>query len=185
MYEIEITNSQDLLELDEELLREVARRTLEDERVAEAFVGVALVDNATIRRLNREYLDHGFDTDVLSFLLESEVLDPAARAAAEAEGSNLRGAGRRIEGEVIVSTEMAVERAAEFDWSPGDETLLYLVHGLLHLIGYDDLSDAEKQQMRSRERALLKRWNLVPRYGGDARTPARSRSPGGEGGVDP
>lgn len=162
MYQIDLANSQTAMEIDEEFLREVAERTLQEEEVAEAIVSVALVDNAALRELNRQYLGHDFDTDVLSFLLECEEPKPAAGAAAAAR----RGRGKRIEGEVVLSTEMAQRRAQEFRWSPQDEVVLYLVHGLLHLAGYDDRTEREKQLMRRRERSILKIWQLTPEGGG-------------------
>ena len=163
MYAIAIADSQQALELDEAFVREVAGRVLAEERVAGAEISVALVDNPTMRELNRQYLNHDYDTDVLSFLLdcdESEV--PAATEHAP------RGAGKRIEGEIIVSTEMAVQRAADFGWSSRDEAVLYLIHGLLHLAGYDDLTKPEKELMRQRERQLLAIWNLTPGYADEA-----------------
>jgi probable rRNA maturation factor len=123
-------------------------------------LSVAIVDGLTMRRLNATHLDHDFDTDVLSFLFEVQQRQPAT-------GDALRGAGKAIEGEVIVSADMAVRQAHEFDWSPQDELVLYLVHGLLHLVGYDDLSPDEKRVMRSRERDILSLWQLVPRYAGN------------------
>ncbi len=160
MHQIEIANTQDCLKIDEAFLRQVAISTLVEEHVAEAHISVAIVDNATIRELNRQYLDCDHDTDVLSFLLECDPLqsphDPSA--------SRRRGSGKRIEGEVVISAEMALLRAGDFCWSPSEEIVLYLVHGLLHLVGYEDLCDAEKELMRSREQAILKLWKLSACY---------------------
>jgi len=186
MYEIAISNEQTLLEIDEERLRSVARHVLGFEEVRAASVSIAIVDDAALRILNRRHLGHDDDTDVLSFLLECEQEDNAAadvavgpgqlvgwaessrpttnapRAADDDVAPPPRGRGKRIEGEVIASAEMAVKRAGEFHWSPIDELTLYVVHGLLHLAGYDDLADEERALMRSRERALLSQWNLAP-----------------------
>ncbi len=76
-----------------------------------------------------------------------------------------------IEGEVIVSAEMALEMAAQYHWQGSDELCLYLVHGLLHLCGYDDLSPEEQIVMRRRERDILQFWNLTPHYAEDAPAP--------------
>ncbi len=73
------------------------------------------------------------------------------------------GAGRCIDGEVLVSAEMAVQMAARFGWSSRDELTLYLVHGLLHLCGYDDLSPTERRLMRQREREILAQLQIVAR----------------------
>ena len=156
MYDIEIANSQAQVELNETWLRAIAERTLEEEQVVAAEISVAVVDNATIRELNRRYLEHDFDTDVLSFLLDADQPEMPPPAGSP------RGAGKRIDGEIVVSAEMAFQRAPEFGWSPGDELVLYLVHGLLHLTGYDDLTEPERKLMRAREREILALWNLTP-----------------------
>jgi probable rRNA maturation factor len=159
MYQIEFANSQDILEIDEAFLHEVARRTLAEEQVQTAEISVAVVDNSTIHELNRRYLAHDCATDVLSFLLECTA--PAEPPDAP-PSERRRGAGKRLEGEVVLSAEMAAETAASFGWSPHSELALYLVHGLLHLAGYDDLSDPERAIMRAREREILALWKLAP-----------------------
>lgn len=155
MYDIDIANEQSFLEVDEECLRDVVRLMLSEEQVVKARISLALVDNSTIRELNARHLRHDHETDVLSFLLECSPRDSQHK---------LRGFGKRIDGEVIVSTEKAVESAGAFGWSPLEEAMLYTVHGVLHLLGYDDTTDAERRIMRGRERAILKHWGLVPVY---------------------
>ena len=163
MYEIDITNKQHCLEVPADRLRDIVQRTLSEERVRSAVISVAVVDNRTIWRLNRRHLQHDYPTDVLSFLLER---DPASIPAA-----GPRGAGRLIEGEVIVSAEMAMQMAAQYHWRDVDEVCLYLVHGLLHLCGYDDLTPEEQMVMRHRERDILRFWNLIPSYRDDTAPP--------------
>ena len=156
MFCVEIADSQSAVAIAEESLHEIIERTLREEQVAAAEISIAIVDNATIRELNRRYLEHDFDTDVLSFLLEADGPETPPPPGSP------RGAGKRIEGEIIVSAEMAAQRAAEFGWSPGDELVVYLVHGLLHLTGYDDLTEPERRLMRAREREILALWGLAP-----------------------
>lgn len=147
-YEIETSNRQTTVSLDIAPLEQAVRQTLACESVTSAEISLALVDSVTMRALNKQHLDHDYDTDVLSFLLESST----------APG------GRRIDGEVIVSTGMAVAQAARFGWSVADELRLYLVHGTLHLCGYDDLTPELLKIMRERERTVLARLGLTPRY---------------------
>ena len=160
MYEIEIANEQTCLPIDEPLLINVVRYTLEQECATGAQISLALVDDETIWDLNRRYLQHDYPTDVLSFLLESDRDEDADVAELDVP----RGSGCWLSGEIIVGVEMAVRMAADYDWRPQDEVLLYVVHGLLHLCGYDDLTSAEQAVMRDREREILKHWNLVPHY---------------------
>ena len=142
---VEIGNQQTQLAIDTAFLEEVARQTLSHEQVASAEISIAIVDNQTIHALNRQHLDHDFPTDVLSFLLSEERID-------------------HLEGEVVVSAEMACQTADGYQWSPQSELLLYLVHGLLHLCGYDDHDDTDRNRMRSREQEILRVWNLEPQY---------------------
>jgi probable rRNA maturation factor len=171
MYAIEIADSQSHLSVDHRELEFVARAVLEAEQVAGAELSVAVVDNPAIRALNRQYLGHDYDTDVLSFLLDCE--PPDGEEAAQIP----RGRGKRIEGEVIVSAEMAVHSAGNFSWSARQELLLYIIHGILHLTGYDDLSNSERQVMRAREDDMLRLCGLPPadRTGSAERLPIHAR----------
>ena len=72
-----------------------------------------------------------------------------------------------IEGEIIASAEMAAEMASSGQWTAMNELTLYVIHGLLHICGYDDLSPAEQAIMRTRERATLNSLGLNPVYPDD------------------
>jgi len=153
-FQIKIQNSQNYLPVDEALLQETACFLLRAEKVARADISVAIFDNSTIRELNQQYLEHDYDTDVLSFLLDCE-LD------SHQQDPELRGAGKTIEGEIIVSAEMAVSMSETYQWSAANELLLYVVHGLLHLCGYDDLTEEELQLMRTREQQIFDHRGLI------------------------
>ena len=96
---------------------------------------ISIVDDSTIHRLNREHLDHDWPTDVISFVFDCE------------DG--------RIDGEIIASLDTAVRLAQQAAWPTADELLLYIIHGLLHLAGLDDISDEDRQLMRQAERDCL------------------------------
>jgi len=144
MIAIEIANQQSTLPLDEERLRQAVEMILADAHVAQATISLAVVDDPTIHQLNREYLQHDYATDVLSFLLERDE--------------------QSLEGEIIVSADTAAECAAPFGWSAEDELLLYVVHGTLHLVGYDDTRPDLRREMRRRERTCLARFGLEHRF---------------------
>ena len=131
------------LAIDEERPRRAAQAILRDAQIDERSLSIAVVDDATMHGLNRQYLEHDYPTDVLSFTLE-------------------RSPGK-IEGEVIVNFDMAAGRAGEFGWSAEDELLLYVIHGTLHLVGYDDGSDEARAEMRAAERRYLALFRLQPR----------------------
>lgn len=159
-YQIDIDDGQKALKVDHKRLTEITRELLAAEKCVSATISIAIVDNDTIHDLNQRYLQHDYATDVLSFLLECEI-EPESLPIPK---SAPRGAGKRLDGEIIVSAEMAKETAAKYRWQPLDELTLYVVHGLLHLCGYDDLSAKEMKVMRQREQEVLKTWKLTPHY---------------------
>lgn len=134
----EVHDEQDAIEIDLMKIRKVCEAILDDAGVRIGRFGVAIVDNDTIHQLNCEFLDHDYPTDVLSFTVEED-----------------RDTGL-LEGEVIVSAEMAKNRAEEFSWSPEEELMLYIVHGTLHLVGYDDLDPDSVKVMREKERHYMR-----------------------------
>jgi probable rRNA maturation factor len=144
MLTTEINNDQASLAVDEERLREAVENVLRAGGIATAEVSVAIVDDATIHRLNVEFLQHDYPTDVLSFLLERS--------------------GDQLEGEIIASADTATRNAQQYGWSPADELLLYVIHGSLHLIGYDDSTDELQDVMRAAETQQLARFGLEPHY---------------------
>jgi probable rRNA maturation factor len=140
LLQIAVTNEQSQLEIDAARLRIAVETVMAGEGISDGDISLAVVDDAAIHELNRRWLEHDEPTDVLSFVLE-------------------QSAGYR-EGEIIVSAETALARAAEFGWSAGDELLLYVVHGALHIAGYDDREQADREQMRERERLYLERLGV-------------------------
>ena len=110
------------------------------------------------------------DEDLESDSVEETDLDADEGEACPGEPSTSglsvsnRAEGCQIEGEVIVSAEYAEQMAGEGGWTAMDELTLYVVHGILHICGYDDLTTDEKTIMRQREVAVMKSLGLVPRY---------------------
>jgi probable rRNA maturation factor len=79
----------------------------------------------------------------------------ASESAAVHDTDSLRADGCFIEGEIVASAETALRMAATGDWSAHEELTLYIIHGLLHICGYDDLTPDERQKMRVREQVIL------------------------------
>jgi probable rRNA maturation factor len=133
--QVELSDTQSHSDATPEELVRLAQRTLAREGHNRGSVSIALVDDAAIHELNRRHLGHDFPTDVLSFLLS------------EAE--------EEFSGAVVISAETAVRLAKEAGVAPLNELALYLVHGLLHLCGYDDQNVAAQARMRAREHEIL------------------------------
>lgn len=125
------------------LLEDITRRIISDAGFRSGSVSVAVIGDAEMHALNRTYLDHDYPTDVLSFLLDSD-----------------SGSGT-IEGEVVVSQDTANASANSFGWSPENELVLYVIHGLLHLTGMDDATPGERDAMTVAENRYLAEWGIV------------------------
>lgn len=175
-FEIDISCPSDLDGVDPRGLKTAIMHALSEEQVAGAILSLSIVDNATIHRLNRQHLQHDYPTDVISFPLDwvsPHFSTPPVR-------KDQRSAGATIEGEIVVSWEYAAKMAPRCGWQTQDELTLYAIHGMLHICGYDDLSPAEKEVMRSRERCILGGMGLVPVYPGDSESDMEP--PGASGG---
>jgi len=126
-------------------LRRIARRVLAAEDAGPTELGVVISDDTTVRELNRRYLGVDEPTDVLSFGLGEEGDGPFALPPGEAAAL----------GEVIVSYPTAVRQAEEQGHSVEAEVAHLLVHGILHLLGYDHLEAEDERVMREREEEIL------------------------------
>jgi probable rRNA maturation factor len=153
-YSIAIASRQRAVRIDRRRLTRLARSVLSREGVARAEISVAIVDDAQIHVINRQFLNHDCPTDVISFLLDGG-------GSATARRIGRRGAGISIGGEIVISAETARRSARDYRTTPARELELYLVHGLLHLCGYDDLSPSEKRLMRRREAEALREWHVA------------------------
>jgi len=141
---VEINNDQSYVRLHRDQVCKAVQMILQDAGISEAEISVAVVDDATICRLHRKYLKEYEPTDVMSFVYE--------------RGEN------SLEGEVIVSAETARMTAEWYGWTAKDELLLYMIHGTLHLVGYDDGTPEEKARMRREEETYLSRFGVEGRY---------------------
>lgn len=143
MIKVLITNDQSEHEVDCEQLRAAVLGVVEEAEIDEGEVSLAIVDDETIHALNVQHLQHDYPTDVISFVLEQT-------------------AGY-LEGEVIVSADMSATVAQEYGWPAAHELLLYVIHGTLHLVGYDDKDPHKKIEMQSAERRHLQRFSIEHR----------------------
>ncbi|MDP6959679.1 MAG: rRNA maturation RNase YbeY [Planctomycetota bacterium] len=129
---ISISNLQRKIRVPRKRLERLVRLILRKEKKARGDVSFAIVDNRRIRKLNRQYLNHDYATDVLAFPMASPLL-----------------------GEVILSAEYAIKEAKSRGISPQEELLRYAAHGLLHLLGYDDHDPGDKKIMWARQEQYL------------------------------
>ncbi|MGA2604490.1 MAG: rRNA maturation RNase YbeY [Verrucomicrobiia bacterium] len=128
---VTVSNRQRRLKINARRLAEVAEHALELVGDKQFHLGIVLVNDGAIARLNAQYHHTQGPTDVLSFDY---------------------GEGQR---ELIISVERAVIQARRYRTTPGRELVLYVVHGILHLHGYNDLTALQRRRMRVAERRLM------------------------------
>ncbi|MDR1616690.1 MAG: rRNA maturation RNase YbeY [Syntrophomonadaceae bacterium] len=114
-------------------------------------VGVMLTDNAYIRELNRVYRGRDYPTDVLSFAMNEKGEDEPDFEPPEQIN---------ILGDIVISLEKALEQGGEYGHGIKRELGYLIVHGFLHLMGYDHKTEAQKQLMRQIEEKVLTELNL-------------------------
>lgn len=119
--------------------RREARRLLQKAARGESArlgaVVLVFVDDRRMRELNRKYLRHDRTTDVLSFSY---------------------GTRRRLDGEIVVNLDQARRQAPQYGGTYQQEVSRLIVHGLLHLAGHDDATNAERERMHRREDRYLR-----------------------------
>lgn len=111
--------------------------------LAEASVSISIVDDDEITRLNKNFLNHDNTTDCISFDLSDEE-HPA----------DLNGNSTRVF-DLIVNGQMAVRQSQERGHSPEAELALYVTHGMLHNLGFDDATEIQAAKMHNTEDEIL------------------------------
>ncbi len=122
-------------------MRNAVQVTLQGEGLEEPVsISLVLCGDATIQALNRQFLGHDYPTDVLSFPLNAPMPD-----------------GHRLLGEIVISVETAERNARRYRQPSERELLRLVIHGTLHLLGYDDSTPENRRRMRQKELAYLRK----------------------------
>ena len=132
--------------LDADRLHKLAIGVLEAEGVqGPVEVGIVVTTDAEVLALNQQYLGHDWQTDVLSFGMADEGVEEFV----------IPGERPAYLGDVAISYDRAAEQAPDYGHSTPDEVATLLIHGLLHLLGYSDTGDEEREKMHSRQNELF------------------------------
>lgn len=134
-----ISSSQKAIRVPRKKLRELVQFVARSEGVRLAEIDIAVVDNRRIASLNRSYLGHAGATDVISFDLSD-------------------GTTAGISAQIVVCGDVAARQGALRGCGPQRELMLYVVHGLLHLMHYDDMNIRASVVMQARQEELLERF---------------------------
>ena len=151
-------NRQRTRALNAPLLRRIARHILEGELgVTDYELGFHFVKPEEMARVNEQFLQHTGSTDVITF----DHSDGAPASGPARWGLSRGRAGSetsapQLHGEIFISVADAVKQAREFGTTWQSEVVRYIIHGLLHLRGHDDLNPVARKVMKREENRLLK-----------------------------
>jgi len=135
--------------------RDFVRRLSDELRLKRQWFNVCFVDDSEIRRLNKEFRGKHKPTDVLSFpWQESELSGPIAASQAKGKGDEFAG----FLGDIVISAETARRNAVAEGHSTWNEICLLILHGTLHLLGYDHSTD--DGEMETLELALREQLGI-------------------------
>jgi probable rRNA maturation factor len=134
--EINVINLQKKIAVGQKKIKEIIRVTLRLEKVRKpGEITVSLVTDGAIRELNTLYLGRYCPTDVLSF--------------------DISRVKNELIADIAVSTDTALDNAKRYRTSPLFEVYLYVIHGLLHVLGYDDVNRKKRKKMQERATSIL------------------------------
>lgn len=142
---ITLTDQQKALTISFAQVRQVVRHVLSEEGQACDEVTICFVDTPTISQLHQKFFNDPSPTDCISFPLD----DPEEATP------------YRILGEIFVCPDTAIAYALKHQKDPYDETKRYIVHGLLHLLGYDDTETEARKVMKKAEEKHMRRLKKV------------------------
>jgi len=137
-----IKNQQEIIPVEAKKIRKAAELILASLRISGYELSVLLLDNKGIRAVNKKYLNRNRPTNVISFSLT------------EGEFGNINP---HVLGDVVISVEKALEQAETRGTSLEEELTFLLIHGILHLVGYDhEKKGSERKKMRKKEKEVYR-----------------------------
>ena len=141
---IVIVNRQQTKRINPRLLKQIMLALFAELEITEAELGINLVAAREMALVNETFLQHEGSTDVITF-------DHTEKRKAES------GKRKAIHGELFICVDDAISQAKEFKTKWQAEVVRYVVHGVLHLLGYDDLKPALRRVMKREENRLVRR----------------------------
>lgn len=141
MDETESLNQQEL-----DFVQKILEHAAKEEGLGQSEVSVTFVTNEMIRDINREYRGKDQPTDVISFAMEE---------LGEGETAIIGSSEPRMLGDIIISLDRTKEQAADYGHSFERELGFLAVHGFLHLLGYDHMTEEDEKKMFSRQEEIL------------------------------
>lgn len=140
--QISVSNQQKKINLDDGQIKKLIQLILTYEKISDATLNFIFISSQKMRAMNIQYKERYETTDVLAFDF-SEGLP---------EKSKIK---KNLFGDIFISTHAACQNSHQYQTPLAQELILYVVHGILHLLGYDDHSPKDVQRMREKEQEIL------------------------------
>lgn len=137
---IHVSNNQNILTFSFDLVKSIANQVVCGEGQTCEELSIHFVDIPTIQELHQQFFGDPSATDCISLPMDEDPNEPY-----------------RVLGEIFVCPEVALEYAKSHHLDPYEETTLYIIHGLLHLLGYDDIEEPQEKEMRQAEAKYMAR----------------------------
>lgn len=151
---IVIANRQRKKRVNVRFLRVVVDELSAELKLTDVELGISLVGAREMALVNETFLQHEGPTDVITFDHSDNVL-PASRRQFKSDFP--AGCRKHVHGELFICPEVAMSQAKEFKTTWQSEVVRYVVHGVLHLLGYDDLKPHLRRVMKREENRLMRR----------------------------
>ena len=155
-----IDNRQDIIEIKPEIesfVNKVIKAVLEFENCNDNYeISISFVDNEEIKDLNKQYRNIDAPTDVLSF----PMLEFNKKSNDETIVKEVFIDEEIPLGDIVISTEKVIEQAKEYGHGQDRELAFLLVHGMLHLLGYDHIQESDEIIMRKKQEEILELLNI-------------------------
>jgi probable rRNA maturation factor len=140
MVNITINNLQKKLPIPGMRVKKLVLKILKGEGFNKSgYINICFMDNTLIRKLNTRFLSAHRATDVIAFNLSDKKTKPFLLA------------------DIAISTDSAINNAGDFKATPEDELMLYVAHGILHILGFNDHTRAQTLLMRKKEKSYVNR----------------------------
>jgi len=137
-----IVNSERKIKVNKRIIHELVNHLKKELQFQIESLPINFVSLQTIIKINVEYLNHNFPTDIITF--------------------NYSGANDIIEGEIFISIDVAKENSLKYNCTLDNELMRLVIHGVLHLLGYDDMNGKDKKVMKKLENLLVEKFgNLL------------------------
>jgi probable rRNA maturation factor len=154
---VTIANRQHVRKINLRLLKKIAAALLTELEIQKAEIGICLVAAPEMIRLNETFLKHKGSTDVIAFDYGFGVPPSGGKFSKKSARANrLKPELQTLLGEIYICVDEAVLQARKFGTSWQSEVIRYLVHGVLHLLGFDDSSAGARRKMKREENRRLR-----------------------------